>query len=102
MSPVRKPTEIENIIDGKAKSITDVLVNDGLNKFYGNLFKQSILKSGSNNPSAKLNISRMVREPENPLKPSQAFFNGSKKFDPNQIKLDAYKKAMQADSFGSL
>ena len=100
-SPIRKPTEIENIIDGKAKSIADVLVNDGLNQFYGNLFKQSLLKSNKH-PSAKLNFSKMVREPENPLKPSPAFFNGAKQFDPNQIKLDAYKKALASDMNNSI
>ena len=44
----------------------------------------------------------MVREPENPLKPSPAFFNGAKQFDPNQIKLDAYKKALASDMNNSI
>ena len=32
---------IETIINQKSKSIADVLLNDGLNKFYGNFFGQS-------------------------------------------------------------
>ena len=37
-----RKANIDNIISAKSKSIADVLLNDGIKKFYGNYFQQEM------------------------------------------------------------
>ena len=92
----KSANRLDTIIEKKSKSIADVLVSDGLNKFYGNLFQQQVAM-GQHNPLAQASVTRLVRESEAPIKAPDAFFRGGK-YDPRQmrhLKESAYAQAVR-------